>query len=358
MAARQHQVPPTLTLRVLDSTLPFLRLVQNGSAISFSVFSVLHLASPLSALLPSKPQYLSSAENRASGVQLLARELYQGEWSEPILIWGSLGAHIASGITLRWLKVLQRLERRKVRREEVKKRAREMATVKGSDLPGPSAGALGMSKFEGAVQDVVVEDADEGEVEAELVAMTTTDEELVVPAVSPSASASIFPLPNFHQKTGYLLILPLVHHLYLHRLLPSSPFPPISSLSPSFFSFSFPALALTHSSTYLRLSSAVGYASVTLLASYHGLVGWRILLDPTAPRSLAPRRRRSGEKDGLRQKITMGREWQATWVALVAGVGVGTARIAGYLGAERSVKLPDFVARRMEHVLRKGMGAA
>ncbi|GAA5888230.1 hypothetical protein JCM6882_000330 [Rhodosporidiobolus microsporus] len=357
MASRTQQTTPTLTLRVLDATLPVLRLAQNGSAITFSLFAALHLASPLSALLPSKPAYLSSAENRASGVQLLAREVYQGEWSEPVLVWGSLGAHVLSGVAIRWAKVLQRLERRKVRKEEVKRRAREMASVKGGDLPG-AAGQAGMVKFEGAVQDLVVEDVTDEEVEGELVATTTADEELVVPTTLPSSAGPLFPVPNFHQKTGYLLLLPLLHHAYLHRLLPSSPLPPISSLSPSFFSFSFPALALTHPHLPLRIASAAGYASVTLLAAYHGLVGWRVLLDPTAPRSLKPRRRRAGEKDGWSRTVTRGREWQAAWVALVAGVGVGTARIAGYLGAERSVRLPEFVARRMDFVLRKGMGMA
>ncbi|GAA6026931.1 hypothetical protein JCM8097_005973 [Rhodosporidiobolus ruineniae] len=328
---------PTTTLRVLDQlVLPGLRLVQNASAAAFTVFGVLHLASPLSALLPSQQQYLSSAENRASGIQLLAREVYQGELSEPILVWGSLAAHILSGVALRWLQVLRRLEWRKLRREEVKALARE--SVKNVRF---------------AVADEVEDMVDE----AEVVATTTADEEVVVRSTN-STSSSLFPTPNFHQKTGYLLVPFLLHHLWVHRLLPSSPFPPISSLSPSFFSYSFVSLSLSHSSPLLRYASAFAYTATTLLATYHGLVGWRVLLDPTAPRSLAPRRKRAGEKVGFLRRLTGRREWQAAWVALVAGVAVGTARIAGYLGGERTVKVPEFVARRMEYVLRRGFGAA
>ncbi|GAA6000986.1 hypothetical protein JCM10207_007360 [Rhodosporidiobolus poonsookiae] len=339
-------IKPSYTLQAVNITIPGLRLVQNVSAASFSVFSILHLASPLSALLPSRPQYLSSAENRASGVQLLAREVYQTAWGEPVLVWGSLGAHVLSGVALRWLGVLQRVERRKLKREEVKLRARELAAVPGDQLPRRRAGEL--------EKNLAVDEVEE--LEAELVATTAADEELVVPAVA-APSPSIFQVPNFHQKTGYLLIPFLAHHAYVHRLLPSSPFPPISSLSPSFFSYSFTALSLNHDSLYLRCASAATYAGVTLLATYHGLVGWRILLDPTSPRSLKPRRKRAGEKDSVLGRA-LRRGWQASWIVLVSSVGVGAARIAGYLGGERTVKIPEFVARRMDLVLRKGFALA
>jgi hypothetical protein len=344
--------PTTLTYRAVSTTIPLLRLIQNTSAVSFSIFTLLHLSSPLSALLPSRPKYLSSPENRASGLQLVARELYQGEWSEPILVWGSLGAHVVSGVAVRWLSVLGRLERRKMRREEVKSRARAAATIQADELPTMGGTVAGELEKDLAIDEVV------DELEAELVATTTADEELVVPAVASPSSSSIFPTPNFHQKTGYLLIPFVLHHAYLHRLLPASPFPPISSLSPAFFSYAFTSLSLNHSSPLIVALSALSYTGVTLLATYHGLLGWRILLDPTAPHSLSPRRKRAGEKDGLRRKITRGREWQAAWLALVTGVAVGTARIAGHLGGEKNVKVPDFVARRMEFVLRKGFGMA
>ncbi|BGO89683.1 hypothetical protein NBRC10512_002612 [Rhodotorula toruloides] len=337
-----------VTLRLVGSLSPILRIAQNASAATFSIFAIVHLAAPLSALLPSRPQYLTSAENRANGFALLGREVYQGEWSEPVLVWGSLTAHVVSGIALRWLKVVERVERRKVRKEEAKRKAREMATIR----PGEVEDELPTMTKATEVEKNLVEDEVE-ELEAELVATTTNDEELVVPAsVSP---APLVPLPNFHQAMGYALIPFVAHHAWLHRLLPSSPLPPIFALSPSFFNYSFTAFSLRHDSPLLKYGSAVCYAAVVGLGTYHGLVGWRILFDPTAPRSLRPSRRRPGGKD---RRVLHGREWQAAWITLVAGVSVGAARIAGYLGGERTVKVPDFVAKRMDFVLRRGFAQA
>lgn len=336
-------------LLILSRTLPVIQVVQKASAATFSIFAVVHLAAPLSALLPSKPAYLRSAENRANGVALLGREVYQSEWTEPVLVWGSLTTHVLSGIALRWLRVWERVERRKVRKEEVKRRARELATIRPGRVEDELPALAKRTEFE---KDLVVEN-DLEETEAELVATTTSDEEIVVPASK--AAAPLFPMPNVHQRTGYLLIPFLAHHAWVHRLLPASPLPPISSLSPSFFNYSFTALSLTHESLVLRAGSAIGYAAVAGLATYHGLVGWRIMLDSTAPRSLAPRRKRSTEShNSLAYQLTRGREWQAAWIALVTGLAVGTARIAGYLGGERIGQLPSFVTKRMDHVLRRG----
>ncbi|GEM11577.1 hypothetical protein Rt10032_c16g5594 [Rhodotorula toruloides] len=298
-----------LTLRLVTSIAPILRITQNASAATFSIFAIVHLAAPLSALLPSRPKYLTSAENRANGFALLGREVYQGEWSELALVWGSLTAHVVSGIALRWLRVVERVERRKIRKEEAKRKAREMATIR----PGEVEVELPTITKATEVEKNLVADEVE-ELEAELVATTTNDEELVVPAsVSP---APLIPLPNFHQTMGYALIPFVAHHAWLHRLLPSSPLPPIFALSPSFFNYSFTAFSLRHDSPLLRYGSAVCYAAVVGLGTYHGLVGWRILLDPTAPRSLAPSRRRPGGKD---RRVPHGKEWQAAWVTLVAG---------------------------------------
>ncbi|GAA5977956.1 hypothetical protein JCM10908_004175 [Rhodotorula pacifica] len=338
------------TLPILASTLPIVQVVQKASAATFSIFAIVHLAAPLSALLPSKPAYLRSAENRANGVALLGREIYQSEWTEPILVWGSLTTHVLSGITLRWLRVWERVERRKIRKEEVKRRARELATIRPGQVEDELPTLLArMTELE---KDLIVEDEIE-ETEAELVATTTNDEEIVVPASKPATP--LFPVPNVHQRTGYLLIPFLAHHAWVHRLLPASPLPPISSLSPSFFNYSFTALSLTHDSLVLRAGSAFSYAAVAGLATYHGLVGWRIMLDPTAPRSLAPSRKRAAKsRDSLVYQVTRGREWQAAWIALVTGLAVGTARIAGYLGGERIGQLPAFVSNRMDYVLRRG----
>lgn len=338
---------PSATLRFVSQTVAIVAVVQKASAATFSVFAVVHLAAPLSALLPSKPAYFRSAENRANGVALLGREVYQTEWTEPVLVWGSLTAHVVSGVALRWLRVLQRFERRKIRKEEVKRRAREMATIRPGQVEDELPTLAHRTEGE---KDLAEEELEE--TEAELVATTTTDEEIVVPASK--SAAPLFPIPNFHQRTGYLLLPFLAHHAWVHRLLPASPLPPISALSPSFFNYSFTALSLTHDSVLLRAGSAISYATVAGLATYHGLVGWRIMLDSAAPRSLAPKRKRADDKTSRMRRVTTGgREWQAAWIALVSGLAVGTARIAGYLGAER-IEVPAFVAKRMDYVLRRG----
>lgn len=65
--------------------------VQTISAVTFSGFVVLHLAAPIGAGLGLD----------ASGIMLLTREYYQTPLLEPIVVWGSLGAHIASSIVRR-----------------------------------------------------------------------------------------------------------------------------------------------------------------------------------------------------------------------------------------------------------------
>lgn len=64
---------------------------QTISAITFSGFMILHLAAPIGAGLGLD----------ASGIMLLTREYYQTPLLEPVLVWGSLSAHIASSIIRR-----------------------------------------------------------------------------------------------------------------------------------------------------------------------------------------------------------------------------------------------------------------
>jgi succinate dehydrogenase/fumarate reductase cytochrome b subunit len=67
--------------------------VQSISAYAFSGFLVLHLAAPVGAGLGLD----------ADAIMLLTREYYQTPMLEPILVWGSLGAHIGSSILRRAL---------------------------------------------------------------------------------------------------------------------------------------------------------------------------------------------------------------------------------------------------------------
>ncbi|GAA5900475.1 uncharacterized protein JCM6883_002856 [Sporobolomyces salmoneus] len=359
MSAKPTYVtPPPVTLQLLDTTIPILRLTQSVSAVSFSIFSIIHLSAPLTALLPSRPKYITSPENRANGFLLIGRELYQGEWSEPILVYGSLGLHVLSGVVNRGLKVLQLRERRKWKREQLRIEMKNLTSSSNERELNDFA------KLNQGEKEMLVEELDD--LDAEIVVQVTSsdgeeqkveEEDVVVP--SASKSLSTIPRLTSHQATGYALIPIVFHHLYVHRILPSSPLPPISSLSPSFFNYSFTSLSLNHSSLYLRIASTLSYASLASIATYHALVGLRILSDPTAPRSLAPKRPKVGPPS-RRRRITKGREWQAVWMAVVVGLGVGTARIAGKLGGEGIVRggNPDWIARRMEYVLKKGWGVA
>lgn len=65
--------------------------LQDISAVGFSAFLVLHLAAPIGAAIGLD----------ASQIMLLTREYYQTDLLEPILVWGSLTAHVASGIARR-----------------------------------------------------------------------------------------------------------------------------------------------------------------------------------------------------------------------------------------------------------------
>jgi len=67
--------------------------IQSASALGFTTFLVLHLAAPLGAAFGLD----------ASGVMLLTREYYQTPPLEPLLVWGSLAAHVVSSTVRRIL---------------------------------------------------------------------------------------------------------------------------------------------------------------------------------------------------------------------------------------------------------------
>lgn len=347
------RVPPPLTLQLLDTAIPILRLTQSLSACTFSVFSIIHLSAPLTALLPSKPKYIRSPENRANGFLLIGRELYQGDWTEPLFLYGGLGLHVVSGVLNRGLKLWQRIERRKWKRELLKIEMKNLTSEEqGSPLPSLDEGE----------KEMLIEELKDLDVEN--VPLPTTSpgspEEAVAEAeiVAPSGSSSTSTVPPLttHQATGYVLIPIVFHHLYLHRILPSSPLPPISSLSPSFFNYSFTSFSINHPSLYLKTASTLSYAALASLAAYHALVGLRILYDPTAPRSLQPKRPRVGPPS-RRRKLTKGKEWQGVWTSLVLALGIGTARIAGKFGGERLGDTPEWIVKKMDYVLKSAWGS-
>ena len=69
--------------------------LQSGSALTFSAFLAMHLASPVAAVFGVD----------ANTVLLLTREYYQTSLLEPALVFGSLGVHLLSGAVRRLLLV-------------------------------------------------------------------------------------------------------------------------------------------------------------------------------------------------------------------------------------------------------------
>lgn len=155
------------------------------------------------------------------------------------------------------------------------------------------------------------------------------------------------PALTIHLITGYLLIPFLLPHIVSHRLVPQTPSPPISSLSPSEFGLEFVAYSL-----YTRpITSFFAYLGLVGLAVPHAVLGsmkivsWiRRLRAGTEPVGVqeTPRRTAAG--------IPKGRRRSAGWLlfGLLDVVLVGLVRLY-WEGAHVS----GFMARRYEEVFAK-----
>ncbi|PWN48882.1 hypothetical protein IE53DRAFT_363555 [Violaceomyces palustris] len=108
---KRAKATSTMNARTKLKLLKLLTRLQTGSAISFSTFLMVHLSSPLSALVGSVvgrgggTSGYEGAVDWASRTMILGRVYYQNPLTEPILIWGSLSIHVASSIARRWLLV-------------------------------------------------------------------------------------------------------------------------------------------------------------------------------------------------------------------------------------------------------------
>lgn len=197
---------------------------------------------------------------------VLGRVYYMGEWSEGVVVWGSLAVHIASGVTKRLVKGWERKERRKVRRAELKGMAesggKSIVVVEGEKLKDEKVVEVedeeknDETDLEKASSEKDVLEEIESEKEIEVINLKTT-----------VASTSFLGPFTLHHITGYILIPFALHHSWLHRLLPATPTAPISGLSPTLFSYSFVSYSLT-APTY-RLISAVSYAAMATVGTYH-----------------------------------------------------------------------------------------
>lgn len=130
-----------------------------------------------------------------------------------------------------------------------------------------------------------------------------------------------------HIAAGYLLPFFLVPHLFIHRLIPASPEPPISSLSPSELSFDF----VSYSLRQYPLWSTLGYVGIVAVGVWHAgvglmkITGWlrpkRLDMglgtvqgaEGEQPRRIVPRSRKFGARGLL--------------LAIVGAVSVGLVRL-------------------------------
>ncbi|GAA96014.1 hypothetical protein E5Q_02674 [Mixia osmundae IAM 14324] len=142
---------------------------------------------------------------------LLGREWYQGGKKELIVVWGSLGVHLLSGVLKR-----------------ISKTARVYRLRQGRHLS--------------AKQETI----ESKQVDAKL-------------------HKSLSYTPSLQARTGYLLVPIVAIHSLTHRVWPASSKAPYKGLSPSLLSYNFVSYSLQN----YTISSIVGYGSLILLATYH-----------------------------------------------------------------------------------------
>ncbi|KAK4705349.1 hypothetical protein P7C70_g856, partial [Phenoliferia sp. Uapishka_3] len=338
-------------LALTQSTVRVLNLTQRLSAMSFSTFLILHFSacvssshhtgsdfsadhptihSPIaSAIAPS-----GKAESLASGFMVLGRVWYQGEWSEAVVVWGSLAAHIASGVLGRVAKTAERKERRKRRRRVVLFDA-ENSVGKEEEIDWERKSLLEKRGGEDEDEDELLKD--------EIAAFEEPSATISDPYPSRIPTFDFLGPITLVHVAGYILIPITLNHSFLHRVLPSSSRVPYSSLSPTLFSYSYVAYALSAPSH--RVKSAIGYALLTIVGGYHAIAGIRKLLDPMAPPGLRPRRTKEG--GGTVRKVR-NRGWQGLYLGGLVGVGIGLARLAG-----EGKGVPEWIGRKYEVILQR-----
>jgi hypothetical protein len=269
----------------------------------------------------------NKAESFASGFMVLGRVYYQ-EGLENVIIWGSLAVHISSGVVNRYVKAYERKLRRLDRRERIRKELLLRYNDTIDDLEDTS----GYSETAKVVNKDTESDLDVGEeeqMEMEERNPIEIDESI---SSTPPPSLPFLGIFTIHHLTGYALIPFVLHHSWLHRLLPASSSPPYNSLSPTLLSYALVGYCLSTQSYILTTLSAVSYGVVISVGSFHALSGIRRLIDPTAPIGLKPRRRHIDDDEGGGRRMislkTRERKWELSWVLLVGCASVGVVRLA------------------------------
>lgn len=176
--------------------------LQATSASLLTVFAIIHLSSPLIGLVHLGSGDVNDRIDAVSRWMLLGRVAYQSTVGEMIL-WGSLATHLAAGVGSRLLKICTR----------------------------PSTSS-----------DTAHDSADN--------------------AADRAAGRRGTPTISVAHKAGYALTPVVLHHIYIHRWLPSSTHPTIAQLSPSELDYSFVSFGLSHPNVVVRVSSALSYAAL------------------------------------------------------------------------------------------------
>lgn len=207
--------------------------LQSVSAAVLAAFGVVHLSAPLMGLLQFGRGDVNDRVDAVSRWMLLGRVAYQSGVGE-VVLWSALGTHLVAGLVKRLV-----------------------------------------SRF------TVASSVDSGE------------EEVVETEVAMKRRVPL----TWAQKSGWLLTPFVLHHALLNRVLPSSPTPPISSLSPSELDYSFVSHTLSHPNTGVRF--VMGAAYTLLIGAFAVHVAYAV---PALLRSL-PRKPSSAEG-----KVTMRRK--------------------------------------------------
>ncbi|KAK4053698.1 hypothetical protein OIV83_001354 [Microbotryomycetes sp. JL201] len=300
------------------------RTVQSASAVAFASFVVVHLATPVSAAVATQ-----DAVGRASDVMLLGREYYQGGLKEFVVVIVSAGAHVVSGVVLR---VLKGVERAKLR-DRLENMAdaveeEELDMIALADKPPVTVRSSSVR-----------------------VGQPTHGRQNIIETLR--ALVRAIPKPTTHQLTGYALIPVVLHHSYIHRFVPSS-----LDLTPFFnYSFVHHSVRTASASKVVQTLHGLSYGLLASLATYHAIVGIRILSSGrTSPKSLSKRRssrRKAADPSSLDADVDVTGgigSWHVGYAAVLGSVGLGVARIM--LAANQN--MPNWLGVKYDDVLRKG----
>lgn len=223
-----------LKLRRQSSLVPLLLRIRKYSSVSFSVFAVLHGVSVV--LAPSV------SVDIADELVMMTRTIYQAPGLESVLVWGSLGLHVLSGILLRVMKVYKK-RKNGVSRKKNEDKVTYIAHDDQKKLP-PEYGLGGITSLLGL-------GARKSFVSRKF-------------GLSPMSFA------------GYLLIPMILYHIYHNRLVPM-----IVDGGSSFVNLSF----ISHLISEHRWVTFPGLVALVWLSSYHMITGWMMYLNFYGKRS-------------------------------------------------------------------------